>query len=378
MISALIYNNLIISWMVLVTLAVFLVSILIQFGFHTYLNLKIRKQACKSDEVDKTNLPVSIIIAARNEENNLKTNLPKILQQNYPDFEVIVVNDCSEDNTLEIAESFKKIHSNFKVINLINHVGKKQALTVGIRESKYEHLLFIDADCYPSSDMWISSMVSKFSTQKEIIVGYGAYESTGGFINGFINYDTYLIALQYMVSIVFGKPYMCVGRNLAYTKSVWLKNDGFESHKEILSGDDDLFISQVANDNNTTICLSPESFTISTPAKSVIAYVKQKSRHISTSSKYTFFAKVFTSIDVISKTFIFLSAFILLFTPFWSTIVTILTLRLLYLYFVGTNSRKLFNTKIAFHYFILFDIFALVFYLMVIVANRFIYKIKTW
>lgn len=235
--------------------------------------------------------PVSVIICAKNEADNLTEYLPKILSQDYPEFEVVVVNDCSWDNTEDVLREYGKIFQNLKVITIkedeyYKH-GKKFALMVGIKGAKYEHLLFTDGDCVPISSNWIKDMAAGFTGNKEIVIGYGPYKKEAGFLNKLIRFDTFMVGLQYLSAAVAGKPYMGVGRNLAYRKDLFFKNKGFATHYHITSGDDDLFVNQAATASNTSVVISKESFTYSVPQKDMQGWGRQKARHLSTGSLYT-------------------------------------------------------------------------------------------
>ena len=235
--------------------------------------------------------PVSIIICAKNEADNLTEFLPKFLTQDYPEYEVIVVNDCSSDNTEDVLREYVKIFPNLRSINIqedeyYKH-GKKFAIMVGIKGAKYEHLLFTDGDCYPQSEHWISEMMQGYTAGKEIVIGYGPYRTEKSFLNKLIRFDTFAIALQYLSLGLSNKAYMGVGRNLSYKKELFFKNKGFATHYHITSGDDDLFINQNANTSNTNVVISKDSLTYSLPAKTMNEWNQQKARHLSTSSLYT-------------------------------------------------------------------------------------------
>lgn len=236
-------------------------------------------------------VPVSVIICARNEEENLRNHLPYILEQNYSHFEVIIVNDCSIDATEEVIDQFiQKYPDKIKKVNIpesenYKH-GKKMAIFIGIKHAKYEHLLFTDADCKPSSNLWIKEMIAQFSNDKQIVLGYGKYEAHPGLLNQLIRYDTLVIALQYFSFAIHKNPYMGVGRNLAYTKSLFFNNKGFANHYHLISGDDDLFVNETATSANTAICTDSKAFTISEPAKKFKHWVLQKSRHLTTAPLY--------------------------------------------------------------------------------------------
>ena len=157
---------------------------------------------------------------------------------------------------------------------------------MGIKSASYENLLLTDADCKPAGKQWLSEMSKGFANQKEVVLGYGGYSSHPGFINKVIRFETVFTALQYFSLALWGMPYMGVGRNLAYKKSLFYKNKGFISHYKVSSGDDDLFINKVANRQNTSIIVEPESFTISEPKKTFLLWWQQKRRHLSTGKYY--------------------------------------------------------------------------------------------
>ncbi|MCD6066360.1 MAG: glycosyl transferase family 2 [Bacteroidetes bacterium] len=265
---------------------VFIFQLLIYFG--SFGKLAFYKETIKPAQSPPP--PVSIIVCARNEGDNLTEFLPKILSQDYPAFEVIVVNDCSYDNTEDVLREYKEIFTNLKAINVkeddyYKH-GKKFALMVGIKGASYEHLLLTDADCKPDSDLWISAMMSGYEPGKEIVLGYGPYLKEKTFLNRLIRYDTFLIALQYLSLALKNKAYMGVGRNLSYRKELFFKHKGFAGHYHLQSGDDDLFINEASTGSNTAVVLSKDSFTHSVPAKKFKEWRDQKLRHITTAPLY--------------------------------------------------------------------------------------------
>jgi len=271
-----------------ILLYVFIGTIFIQFLFYGFLFLKFTY--AKTKNISKKNIPISIIICAKNEADNLKTFLPSIVNQDYPNFQIVLINDASNDNTLEIMNTFQKQHNNIKIVDVENNEAfwgsKKYALTLGIKASNHEHLLFTDADCRPVSKYWITEMTKHFEDKKSIVLGYGAYKRSSSFLNKLIRFETLMTAVQYFSYAKSGIPYMGVGRNLAYQKNEFFKANGFINHMQVRSGDDDLFINQVANSKNTTICFTKSSFTESLPKTSFKTWITQKRRHISASKHY--------------------------------------------------------------------------------------------
>jgi|TARA_R110000737_G_scaffold117240_3_gene149949 glycosyltransferase involved in cell wall biosynthesis len=269
--------------------------------------------------------PVSIIIAARNESENLLNNLPSILEQDYPQFEVIVVNHQSIDDSKFILHTLKQRYSNLKVTemerNAHQKVGKKLPLSIGIKGASNDYLLFTDADCMPTSNQWLKKMANQFSDKKEIVLGYGPYQKQKGLLNAIIRYDTAWIGMNYLGSAKFGIPYMGVGRNLAYTKNIYDQVDGFRSHYSVVSGDDDLFIQDAAKKKNYSICIDPDTFCYSAPKQTWEDWVIQKSRHYTTSKHYKVFKKWMLGIYPLTLLLLLVSFVTLLFNEqfrWWS------------------------------------------------------------
>lgn len=244
----------------------------------------------KPPDQPEPDFPLSVVISAKNEYQNLKKNLPLILNQNYHDFEVVVVNDASDDESIFLLEDLAHEYSKLKVVTIQQNLnffkGKKFPLSVGIKSAKYDHLLLTDADCAPSGPEWIREMARGFAGENEIVLGYGQYRQEKSLLNTVIRYETAFAALNYFSLALWGMPYMGVGRNLAYKRSLFIKNKGFISHYKVSSGDDDLFINEVAGKTNTTIIASPESFTQSGAKKSFHHWWRQKRRHLSTGMHY--------------------------------------------------------------------------------------------
>jgi len=235
--------------------------------------------------------PVSVIVCARDEAENLARNLPGILVQEYPTtHELVVVNDNSLDDGRYVIDEFKKSFKHINHIHLTQEAklitGKKFPLSMGIRAAKYETLLLTDADCIPASEHWIHKMQGAYGENTEIVLGYGPYNKRPGILNKLIRYETFHTALQYFSYSLAGMPYMGVGRNLSYKKEIFLKNKGFSSINQIPSGDDDLFINQVANAKNTAIMIDPDTFTYSEARKKWSEWMVQKYRHYTTSRFY--------------------------------------------------------------------------------------------
>ena len=274
----------------IILLSVFILSSIVHLYFFVFVFLKFA--VYKESEKENTKKAVSVIICAKNELNNLRKHLKSVLDQTYPDYEVIVVNDGSWDETKEYLEQVEKNNSRLRIVTIPDQDkyrhGKKFAITLGIKAARHELLLFTDADCMPVSKNWIELMQRNFSKQTEIVLGFGAYKRERGWLNKLIRFDTFMVVMQYFSFALKGNAYMGVGRNLAYRKSLFFQKKGFAKHNHIFSGDDDLFVNECATPVNIAVEANPDSFTLSEPKKTFIEWFRQKRRHSVTSKYYKF------------------------------------------------------------------------------------------
>lgn len=241
----------------------------------------------KNTNDDKLIPGVSVIISYKNAANHLMKTIESILAQDYAHFEVIAIDDFSTDGSYELLSKFHDTRL-VKLKATMDLPGKKSALTEAISLAKYDILLFTDADCWPASNQWISSMTNHLmhDAKTEIVLGYSPMTKTDGYLNVFARYETILTAMQYMSYANVGLPYMGVGRNLMYKKSLFERINGYSNHHKIASGDDDLFIAQAATSANTIVNFDKCSFVYSAAKNSLSSYLYQKVRHISTSPHY--------------------------------------------------------------------------------------------
>ncbi len=321
--------------------------------------------------------PVSVIIAARNEEKNLLQYLPAVLNQNYPVFEVIVVDDCSDDNTRDALDRFAKANDKLYVTWVPEsgkfRRGKKVALSIGIRAANYEHLVFTDADCYPNSENWLRYMAAGFHQEKKIVLGYGGYEHKKSLLNALVRYDALLIAMMYGGMAARIKPYMGVGRNLAYKKTLWQNRGGFRGFNNVLSGDDDLFVNACATKKNTEVVLLSEAKTISKAPGSVKQWIQQKSRHMTSSTMYKPWQRLLLVAEPVSRIvtpFLLAGVYCLFPSPhnIWLLGGVWVLLKLIQ-FFVLHKSRKHTGEKRLFPYFPIIDLFLPLFYVIFVVVR---------
>lgn len=284
----------------------------VQIGYYLFFFSRLAFYRLRADPPDSEAGPeVSVVICAKNDNRSLTNNLPVILQQRYenhehqPRYEVLLVNDNSEDETRYTLQRLEPGYPHFRYLNLTQSAkgipGKKYPLTMGIRGARFDCLLLTDADCRPAGTHWLGHMAAGFDKDKEIVLGYGAYERQRGLLNKVIRFETFFSAQQFLSFALAGLPYMGVGRNLAYRKALFFLHKGFLSHHNLPSGDDDLFVNQAATRTNTRVVIHPDAITYSVPKTTWGAWYRQKTRHMSTAKHYRFIHSLLLGVFSLSQ-----------------------------------------------------------------------------
>lgn len=245
--------------LILLSSAGFLFIIQLIYYFGLYNRVHLRNKSVRKEETHFTRElpPLSVILCARNEADNLRKILPAILEQDYPEFEVIVINDASTDETEDILgvmeEKYPHLYHSFTPdsARYISH--KKLALTLGIKASKHDWLVFTETNCMPAGNQWLKLMARNFTSHTQVVLGYSGYDRTKGWLHKRVAFDTLFQSLRYLGFALAGKPYMAIGRNLAYRKELFFKHKGFSTYLNLQRGEDDLFINQIANGANTRV-----------------------------------------------------------------------------------------------------------------------------
>mgnify|MGYP001127043203 CR=1 FL=1 len=303
--------------MTLIFFYLFLICSCLQLAF--YLSICAPFAFSKREEEKRPSLQkfVSVVIAARNEAENLPSLLEQLAEQNYDNYEVIIVNDRSTDNSGAILDKWSSEHKWLKYLQIDEvpaHINpKKNALQVGIEQAKGEVLLFTDADCTPLSNNWIESMASAYTNDGvSVVLGFSDYEEKNTLLNRLIRWDTFYTAVQYFSLAQMGLPYMGVGRNLSYKKSLFKKSGKFSRFSNIIGGDDDLLVGRMATKNNTALIYTPDSQTVSKPEPTWSLWFKQKHRHLSVGVYYPLKIKLILGLIQLSFIFLYLLLFVLL------------------------------------------------------------------
>ncbi|PSR54329.1 hypothetical protein AHMF7605_12790 [Adhaeribacter arboris] len=289
-------------------LLVLLVCVLVQAAYAFYYFYPLANYT--APRMEATQVPVSVIICAHNEYENLQQLLPAVLAQEYAVFEVIVINDRSTDETAHLIRQWQREYYQIRSVNINETPAgfnpKKYALTLGIRVARYEYVLLTDADCKPFSTNWINSMQQGFNRGADIIIGYSPYLKQPGWLNYLIRYETLLTAIQYLSFSLKNNAYMAVGRNVAYTKKCFYQNKGFASHIRILGGDDDLFVQDAVVRSTIVIEISKDAQTISKPKQTYSEWITQKRRHLRVGLQYKLSDRLRIGTFMLSNIFFYL------------------------------------------------------------------------
>lgn len=294
-------------------------ALLVLVCFHAFMfvRLAFRDLAVEPDR----ELPISVVICARNEARALERLIPVLMQQDHRTFELVIVNDRSEDDTWEILEWMKPQYERLRLVNIqadekFNY-GKKIALGVGMRAAKHKHVLLTDADCVPAGNDWISTMAAGFRNGRSIVIGHSPYALQPGLANVLERYDGSAKAAQYMSFAMAGLPYMGVGRNLAYTTEVFFNARDARRGNHLMSGDDDLFINAVARARNTAVVADPRSFMTTVPTPDIATWIRRKRRHYTTAAHYRFGHQVLLTLLPLARMVFWVSLVLLAIRGHW-------------------------------------------------------------
>lgn len=287
------------------TLLFFLVQLV--FYFFIYRKPYSYEKKRQAEPVRDIELPsVSVIISSKNESEALQENLPFILDQDHPNFEVIVVNSGSTDETdmvLKAAENkYPNLYHTYVPAEAEGINERKLSLTLGIKAAKNDVLLFTDAYCKPCSNQWIREMSSGFKDGKEIVLGYcKLIIDRKKPMRNFILYDNLMHNLKFLSMAIAKKPFMGIGRNLAYKKELFFKHKGFSSVLNVEGGEDDLFINKIANGKNTVVCISPRGMTETQVVQRFFTWRAFKSKYLYTKQFYKGMAPFIFGCETFSK-----------------------------------------------------------------------------
>jgi glycosyltransferase involved in cell wall biosynthesis len=297
--------------------------------------------------------PVSIIVYSKNQSKELQNFLPLILDQDFFQFEIILINNASIDNTSDIVEALEKKHDNLKLLNVENNEAfwgsKKYALTLAIKASKYDNLLFTDVNSTIVSKHWVSEMSCKLSADKKIVLGYKKYQKENSLTNLIIRFEQLLTAIKCFGFTKIGSSFMAFGDNFAYHKSEFFRVNGYINHMKISAGEDDLFIKDASNSKNTSFSISENSFIEKAAPTSFLKWFSNKKKEIIITKNYKFKHRFLLKFFTFSKILFYILATVLFFTHPYQIILSItLSYFLLQYIVIGISAKKLKEPQIIF------------------------------
>lgn len=245
--------------------------------------------------------PLSIIMVTKDSASMLKENLPSILEQDYPEYEVIVVNDESagedEDILKILCSRYPHLYRTFIPKSARYVSRKKLGIAMGIKASKYDWIVVTEPYCKPVSKNWLRSMARDFVPGTDIVLGYCNYYGGKGFFLKRIISDMLIVSMRFLGKAIGGNPYMGIGRNMAYRKDIYLKHKGFYNQLTLSRGDDDLFINEIADRNNTKVCACSDSIMRMPAPKYKKIWKDDKISYEVTGSRYKGMARLSNSIE---------------------------------------------------------------------------------
>ena len=299
-----------------IVLVCFILALLIQLFYHWCVFSRVafyKKTRKVKDDSDLE--PASIVICARDAYKYLTELIPALLHQDYPDYEIVVVNDCSDDETEEYLKDLARKEPKIKPVQLKQHLnffnGRKFPLSMGIKSAKNDLIVLTECNCMPVNDLWLRSVVECYGKNTEVVIGYSPIMHRKSSFNRIMRFDALQQGLLYLSAALKGHPYMGIGKNLSYRKDLFYRNNGFISHYTTSVGDDDLFISQVAHKKNTEVLIDDQNAILTTPTRSFRLWMRQKSGRYSTIPKYSLRARFSLGLFYLSQ-FVFYASFVTL------------------------------------------------------------------
>lgn len=299
----------------------FLAVFLAQLVFWAFAFFRAYTPVMVGPMLSDTGVRASVIVCFRNEEANLENCIDRILAQSFPgEFELILVDDNSTDNSLSVVHPFVIRYDNVRLLDPgATRPGKKDALAYGIAHARYEHLLLTDADCVPASSHWLWSMTEPLRLGQELVLGVSPLfpGKRSGLLAYWQWFESVYVSLKYLGFAYRYRPYMGVGRNLAYTKGFYERSGGFAAHADLPSGDDDLLVSVNADPKLTARVVNPAAWTHSVGQPTWRNYFRQRSRHQSTGVHYPTSTAWWLGAVAFSHGMFYLLGCYLLFTEYW-------------------------------------------------------------
>lgn len=247
-----------------VTLLYILGALLFILGIY-HLGIFAGSVFAKPTENQAKRIPISVIVYAKNNVQELRNLLPVLLNQNYHQFELVLVNNASTDDTLYLIKEYALMYPNIRLVDVVNNEAfwgnKKYAVTLGIKASKYEYLVFVDANKKIHSYNWLVQLTSHFTLNKTVVIGTSFYSRKKGFFNKFLRFDHTMQQMQSVAWSKSGAPYSLNLENMAVKKEEFYRVNGFINHMQKPLFMNEYLLNDVSTSKNTVLCEHPDAMT---------------------------------------------------------------------------------------------------------------------
>jgi len=355
-------------------LYVFIAIVLIQLFY--YLGVFSSFSFSKESENNPKRIPVSVILYARNQAEEVKRLLPNLVNQNYYDFELVLVDNDSADETLDIFKEYAQLYSSIRVVQVDRNEtfwnNKRYALTLGIKASKNEYLLFVDAEQWIDNEFWIMSMASNFTLNKTIVIGPTMYLKTKGFLNKTIRFDAVFSQLHSFSWTNFGAPFSFFARNVAYKKEEFYKVNGFITHMNNRSSERELFLNEASISKNTTSSTSLKSFIYLNPFTKFSQWIAQKRNDDRVLSQLSISSKLKIRLFNCTQFLFFAFAISLIALQIeWITTTVIILIRYLFAWIIVGKTSNKFHQKDLIWLFPILEFFKTIYQTNIFISNLF-------
>lgn len=317
--------------------------------------------------------PISVILYVKNSELYLEKNIDYFINQKYPKFEILLVNNASSDNTDIILEKLSEKHKSLRIINVENNESfwgnKKYTYTLAIKAAKYEHLIFSEIDCKPVSENWIHEINKSFSSKKTIILGYKRLLKTSSLFNLIIRFDNLLESIKSFSFTKINSPYSADSRNYAFTKKDFYRVNGFINHIKIKNGKEDLFVKDAKQKYNSAYTLSDESFVESSKSLSFKEWFLNKKNSNLLKRHYSFKNQFLLNAFSFSKVFLYFLTIILLLIHDWKIILIIFSSYIIFQSVITFIINRKFKETSIFYLSPILDFLLVLFQISIFISN---------
>lgn len=332
-----------------VLIYIFVAAFIIQFFYYLFFSAFLLKKKTDKNIINNVSLPLSVVIHTKNNADLIRQNLDAFFIQTYNNFEIVVINDASIDETADLLEEFEKKYNNLKIVTVRNveafWANKKYALTLGIKATNNDYVVFSEINSVPKSKNWLTQIANSLKKETQIVIGHKRINyKKNSFSNLIFRFENLYNSLLNFSLTQITTPYTVEQSNYAIDKNLFFKVKGFISHIKHHNAHNDLFLKDASTLKNTTVVIHKNSFTTNKFNSSFNDWFSQKRLQYFTANHYKFKHKLYISLFIISKLLFYVLSVVNLFTNWKITLPFILFYYIL-LYFVSFKTCKTFKEK---------------------------------